>query len=54
MPYTGGANKWVLMLIDAGATIRNLGDVRWRAIEDGKAGKGNGRHVAMFVLEPGK
>jgi hypothetical protein len=45
-------DKWVLMLIDAGATVRNLGDVRWCATEDGKPGKGTGRHIAMFVLDP--
>ena len=44
--------KWVLMLIEAGAQIRNLGDVRWCAIEDGETGPGIGQHVACFVLEP--
>jgi hypothetical protein len=43
-------DKWVLMLIEAGVEIRNLGDVKWCAIEDGKPGKGTGRHIAMFVL----
>ena len=47
-------DKWVLMLIKAGAKITNLGDVRWRSTEDGTAGKGTGRHVACFVLEPKK
>jgi hypothetical protein len=45
-------DKWILMMIDAGATVRNLGDVEWCAIEDGKPGKGIGRHTAMFILEP--
>lgn len=45
-------DKWVLMLIKAGAKISNLGDVRWLATEDGTAGKGTGRHIACFVLEP--
>jgi len=45
-------DKWVLMLIAAGAKITNLGDVRWLATEDGSAGKGTGRHIACFVLEP--
>lgn len=44
--------KWIHMLIAAGAEIRNLGDVRWVAIEDGKQGKGCGQHIACFVLEP--
>ena len=43
-------DKWVLMLIAAGAQIRNLGDVKWCATEDGKAGKGTGRHIACFIL----
>lgn len=43
-------DKWVLMLIAAGAEIRNLGDVRWLATEDGSEGKGTGRHIAQFIL----
>ena len=43
-------DKWILMLIAAGAEIRNLGDVRWCSTEDGQPGTGNGRHVAAFVL----
>ena len=45
-------DKWIHMLLEAGATVRNLRDVRWCAIEDGKPGKGTGRHIAAFVLEP--
>lgn len=45
-------DKWVLMLLKAGAEVRNLGDVRWLATEDRSAGKGTGRHIACFVLEP--
>lgn len=45
-------DKWVLMMIEAGAKITNLGDVRWVATEDGTEGKGTGRHIAQFVLEP--
>lgn len=44
-------DKWVLMLLAAGAKVRNLGDVRWVATEDGSAGKGTGRHIACFVLD---
>lgn len=29
------------------------GDVRWCATEDKTQGPGTGRHVAMFILEPG-
>ena len=44
-------DKWVLMLLDAGATVENLGDVKWFSTEDGLPGKGTGRHIAMFILE---
>jgi hypothetical protein len=45
--------KWVLMLLSQTETaVRNLGDVRWCAIEDGTPGPGIGQHVAAFVLEP--
>ena len=44
-------DKWVLMLLAAGATVRNLGDVRWLATEDGTQGKGTGRHIAAFILD---
>jgi hypothetical protein len=47
-------DKWVLMLLDAGAKVRNLKDVRWHATEDGSQGPGTGRHIAMFVLDPSK
>ena len=45
-------DKWVLMLLAAGAKVRNLGDVKWCATEDGKPGPGTGRHIAAFILEP--
>lgn len=46
-------DKWVLMMLAAtGSTVRNLGDVRWEAIEDGSQGNGTGRHIACFILEP--
>lgn len=43
--------KWILMLMAAGAEVRNLGDVPWHAIEDGQQGPGIGQHVACFVLK---
>jgi hypothetical protein len=46
-------DKWILMLIAAGAEVRNLGDVKWLATEDGTAGKGTGRHIACFILRGG-
>lgn len=45
-------DKWVLMMLAAGAKVRNLGDVRWCATEDGSQGKGTGRHIAAFILYP--
>lgn len=45
-------DKWILMLLAAGAEVRNLGDVKWLAIEDGSEGKGTGRHIACFILRP--
>lgn len=49
-------DKWVLMLMRAilgdHAHVRNLGDVRWLATEDRSTGKGTGRHIACFILEP--
>jgi hypothetical protein len=47
-------DKWVLMLLDAGAEVRNLKDVKWCAIEDGSQGKGTGRWIAEFILDPDK
>jgi hypothetical protein len=44
-------DKWVLRMIEAGAKITNLGDIKWCATEDGLPGKGTGRHIACFVLE---
>ncbi len=44
-------DKWVLMLLTNGATVRNLGDVRWIATEDGSEGNGTGRHIAEFLLD---
>jgi hypothetical protein len=46
-------DKWVLMLLAAGAEVRNLGAVRWLATEDGAEGKGTGRHIAAFILRGG-
>ena len=45
-------DKWILMLLAAGAQVENLGDIRWLATEDGSSGGGTGRHIACFVLEP--
>lgn len=45
-------DKWVLMLLDAGAKVRNLGDVKWHSTEENLPGNGTGRHIAAFILEP--
>lgn len=49
-------DKWLLMILKAAigdrGAVRNLGDVRWLAIEDGSKGKGTGRHIACFILGP--
>jgi len=44
--------KWIHLLLEAGAKVRNLRDVKWCAIEDGKPGKGMGQHIACFILDP--
>ncbi len=44
-------DKWILMLLAAGAKVRNLGDVKWCATEDGTLGNGSGRHIACFILD---
>ena len=46
-------DKWLLMM-PLGTKVRNLGDVKWLPIEGGAAGKGTGRHIAAFILEPTK
>ena len=59
-------DKWVLMLLSEigermaeeydpkfrryWSEVRNLGDVRWLATEDGSVGPGTGRHIACVVL----
>lgn len=47
-------DKWVLMLLEHASEVRNLKDVKWCATEDGSPGKGTGRHIACFVLDPEK
>jgi hypothetical protein len=44
--------KWIHLLLEAGAKVRNLKDVKWCSIEDGKPGRGIGQHIACFILEP--
>lgn len=43
--------KWILMLMESGAEVRNLGDVKWCATEDGSQGPGIGQHIACFVFK---
>lgn len=44
-------DKWILMMLKAGAEVRNMGDIRWLATEDKSQGKGTGRHIAAFILK---
>jgi hypothetical protein len=39
------------MMLEAGAEVRNLKDVKWLATEDNSQGKGLGRHIACFILK---
>lgn len=43
-------DKWIHYLVDAGAELRSLGDVRWHATEDGRQGPGIGRYTMAFIL----
>ena len=43
-------DKWIHYLLEAGAELRSLGDVKWCATEDGSAGKGTGRYIMAFIL----
>jgi hypothetical protein len=45
-------DKWIHMLLEAGAEVRNLKDIKWCATEDGMPGTGTGRWIAMFILDP--
>ncbi len=44
-------DKWILMMLEAGAEVRNLKDIRWLATEDNTQGPGTGRHIACFILD---
>ena len=43
-------DKWIHYLLNAGAELRSLGDVRWVSTEDGKPCKGIGRFTMAFIL----
>lgn len=44
-------DKWIRYLINAGAELRSLGDVKWVSTEDGKpAPQGIGRYTMAFIL----
>ena len=43
---------WLMELLDAGATVRNLGVTKWLATEDNTPGRGTGRKTGCFILEP--
>ena len=44
-------DKWIHYLLNAGAEMRSLGDVRWLATEDNSPGKGIGRFTMAFILK---
>jgi len=50
--YVYPIDKWVLMMLEAGATVKNLKDIHWHSTEDNSEGPGTGRHVACFILDP--
>ena len=47
-------DKWILLMLESCGVgeVRNLGDVKWLATEDGSQGKGTGRWIACFILRP--
>lgn len=45
-------HKWILLMLENGAKVRNLKDVKWLSIEDGVPGTGTGMHIACFILDP--
>jgi len=45
------ADKWEFMMLDAGAQMRNLGDIKWLSIEDRLPGKGSGRPICAWILD---
>jgi hypothetical protein len=47
-------DKWILMLLEHASEVRNLRDVKWHSPEDNLPGKGTGRHIACFILDPNK
>lgn len=47
-------DKWIHYLLNAGAELRSLGDVKWCSIEDNKPGRGIGRYTMAFILRSRK
>ncbi len=43
-------DKWIHYMINAGAELRSLGDVRWHSTEENKPGPGIGRFTMAFIL----
>lgn len=44
-------DKWIHYLLEAGAELRSLGDVRWCCTKTGQPGKGIGRYTMAFILK---
>lgn len=48
-------DKWIHYLLNAGAELRSLGDVKWCSTEDGSAApRGIGRYTMAFILRGAK
>lgn len=47
-------DNWIHYLLEAGAELRSLGDVKWHSVEDNKPGKGIGRYTMAFILKGAK
>ena len=45
-------DRWIILMLEAGAEVRNLGNVKFHSTEDGQPGPGTARPVAMFILDP--
>lgn len=44
-------DKWIHYLLNAGAELRSLGDVKWLSTEDRTPGRGIGRFTMAFILK---
>lgn len=47
-------DKWIHYLLEAGAELRSLGDVKWHSKRTGRPGRGIGRFTMCFILRSRK